>query len=179
MKRESLVFLLRNVSVFFMMILCFFTTAVQAGTIFNFQCSTATCDGNDPFLGYYEFTESSVTAGRSFGAADDILHFYFETPNDTYNLSGLINNINDIEVIFSEDRQTIVDFIVAGGPSPIEFSNATGTNRLITFVDEVSEDFPGGTPISGRWVVPAPPAAYLFASGLIWLIGISRRKKAA
>ena len=54
----------------------------------------------------------------------------------------------------------------------------TGTYTSISWDVDVNENFHGIQIGIGSSVVPLPPAVWLFGSGLIGLIGITRRKKA-
>jgi hypothetical protein len=107
-----------------------------------------------------EFTESSVADGRAYGLSGDILDFFFETPDDAYLLSGIMWNIDDVEVVFSDDRTTIAYFLVADGISSMEFESVEPYNRLIVWEDEVSQDFSSsgtGEPVLGQWVQVGGP----------------------
>ena len=56
------------------------------------------------------------------------------------------------------------------GPFAGSFLDFEVTSTLLAFVDN---PYPVYAP------VPIPAAAWLFGSGLLWLVGIARRKKAA
>lgn len=71
-------------------------------------------------------------------------------------------------IVFSNTGETW-QFARLPGFSPTYLETATGANAYRSF----------GFSLTGTTVVPIPPALWLFGSGLLGLIGIARRKKAA
>jgi hypothetical protein len=73
-------------------------------------------------------------------------------------------------------------FDVTGGQLAAFYSSAIGvslTSEQSNFTGDFSVDFGGEAKGTLGGVVPIPPAAWLFGSGLLGMIGIARRKKAA
>jgi len=133
-----------------------------------------------------EFTGSGVEVFRPEGADEEATgivtefevlvfsHDTFRSPN--YPLISAVDG-EIIVIDFYGDVFGEEDTICKLGCIEIDFS----PTRNFVFVDLVREyGGPGGQgKITDIAVVPIPPALYLFGSGLIGLVGIARRKKAA
>ena len=167
-----------------------FTPTVTASVIYDFVCTPdTTCDNDPQFGGYFEFSDTAVTAGTFDASATNILSFFFESGDQgglTWLYSGLLDPPTNITITLSGDK-SFIDSIQDASGSIMQF-NGTGGNILdideFTAGNSTVLDQNGTGPVDGRWVartaVPESTTLALLGLGLVG-IGFQRKrsKKAA
>jgi hypothetical protein len=152
-----------------------------------------------PFLASINFSESAVLAGHA--GPQDIVDFTFTGGDIDFSLARL-SGLGPYTIFFSPDRSSITAFesyrdIAGVGPVPVDVWQFNTTDCIscaelgghmsahmledgVLFRDGILSPSAWA---SGSWqsetVIPIPAALWLFVSGLLGLVGMARRKKAA
>jgi hypothetical protein len=178
------------------------TLSIDNGVILNTSTATingGVLNGNGTISGTVQANGGTLATGASIGALTiggdllldgGILEFEADSPLATDQLwvggdVTLADGIVEVILGYTPAPQDVLDFLVIAGTLNVQqgFDGIVGVAAAgsgVALGTQFTVDLGGqlfqGTVTS---VVPVPPSVWLFGSGLLGLIGIARRKKAA